>query len=176
LGGDQCAIGVALAFGQASADDLMALARLVRANGATWARPAPGRALLLGPIDEMTGFVLATAADSLGFVVDALDPRRRIVACPGAPACASGLIEARTLAAELAELLPSRDGVAIHISACAKGCAHPGAAPLTIVGTDQGCGIVRNATARATPHHYIDPADFVADVLRGLEARETVDA
>jgi precorrin-3B synthase len=177
LCGKRCAIGVALAFGQASADDLMALAALAKANGATWARPAPGRTFLLGPIDEMTGFVLATAADSLGFVVDARDPRRRIVACPGAPACTSGLIAARAIAAELADHLPpSRDDIAVHVSGCAKGCAHPGLAPLTVVGTARGCGIVRNGTARARPQRYIDPADLVAEVLPAPHPRETVDA
>ena len=177
LSGKRCAIGVALAFGQASADNLMAFAALAQANGAIWARPAPGRALLLGPIDEMTGFVLATAADSLGFVVDARDPRRRIVACPGAPACASGLIESRAIATELADNLPpSRDGIAVHVSGCAKGCAHAGTAFLTIVGTARGCGIVRYGTARATPKCYIDPGDLIAEALRASQPRETVDA
>ena len=177
LSNGRCAMGVALAFGQASAGDLMALARSARANGATWARPAPGRALLLGPIDEMTGFVLATAADDFGFVVDARDPRRRIVACAGAAACASGLIAARALAAKLAEHLPpSRDGIAVHVSGCAKGCAYPGPAPLTIVGTGQGCGIVCNGTARATPQHYVHARDLVAEVLRASQPRDSVDA
>jgi precorrin-3B synthase len=177
LSGKRCAIGVALAFGQASVDNLMAFAALAQANGAIWARPAPGRALLLGPIDEMTGFVLTTAADSLGFVVDARDPRRRIVACPGAPACASGLIESRAIATELADNLPpSRDGIAVHVSGCAKGCAHAGTASLTIVGTARGCGIVRNGTARATPQCYIDPGDLIAEALRASQPRETVDA
>jgi len=177
LRGWQCAIGVALAFGHASAGDLMAFARVAHINGATWVRPAPGRALLLGPIDEMAGFVLATAADDLDFVVDARDQRRRIVACPGAPSCASGLIEARRLAARLAEHLPpSRDGIAVHVSGCAKACAHPGAAPLTIVGTGQGCGIVRNDSARATPQRYVDPADLIAQVRYAQQPRETVDA
>ena len=177
LSGGRCAIGVALAFGQASAGDLVALAGLARANGATWARPAPGRTFFLGPIDEMTGFVLATAADDLGFVVDARDPRRRVVACPGAPSCASGLIAARTLAAEIAEHLPpSRDSIAVHVSGCAKGCAHPSAAPLTIVGATKGCGIVRNGTARGTPERYVDPGNLVTEVRRRSEARETVDA
>ena len=173
----QCAIGVALAFGHASAGNLIEFADIARANGASWARPAPDRTLLLGPIDEMTGFVLATAADDLGFVVDARDPRRRIVACPGAPACASGLIAARVLAAELAEHLPpSRDGVAVHVSGCAKGCAHPSAAPLTLVGTMQGCGIIRNGTASAMPQHSVKPSNLVAEVLRTQRPRETVDA
>jgi len=177
LRGGQCAIGVALAFGHASAGDLMAFARVARINGATWVRPAPGRALLLGPIDEMAGFVLATAADDLGFVVDARDQRRRIVACPGAPSCASGLIEARRLAARLAEHLPpSRDGIAVHVSGCAKACAHPGAAPLTIVGADRGCGIIHDETARATPERYVDPRNLIAEVRRASRASEIVDA
>ena len=177
LSGKGCAIGVALAFGQASAADLLAFAGVARANGTTWARPAPDRTLLLGPIDEMTGFVLATAADDLGFVVDARDPRRRIVACPGAPRCASGLIETRALAVELAEHLPlAGDGIAVHVSGCAKGCAHPMPAPLTIVGISQGCGIVRNGTARATPQRYINPADLISAVRCPSQPREMVDA
>jgi precorrin-3B synthase len=177
LRGGQCAIGVALAFGQALARDLMALVGLARANGATWVRPAPDRILLLGPVDEMTGVVLATAADDLGFVVDARDPRRRIVACPGAPACASGLISARALAAELAvHLPPSRYGIAIHVSGCAKGCAHLGAAPLTIVGTSRGCGIVRDGPARATPQRHMDLRHLVTEVLRTRKPKETDDA
>jgi precorrin-3B synthase len=177
LGGEQCAIGVALAFGHASAGDLMAFARAARINGATWARSAPGRALLLGPIDEMTGFVLATAADDLGFMVDARDLRHRIVACGGAPSCASGLIAARALAAELAKHLPPfRDGIAVHVSGCAKACAHPGAAPLTIVGTDRGCGIIHDGTARATPEGYVDPRNLIAEVRRASRASEIVDA
>ncbi len=93
------------------------------------------------------------------------DPRRLIAACPGAPSCASGLIPARALAAELAPLLPPEQrapsgGAIIHISGCPKGCAHPAAAPLTIVGTERGCGIIRDGTARVTPERYIDPGDL----------------
>jgi precorrin-3B synthase len=155
----------------------MTLVGLARANGATWVRPAPDRILLLGPVDEMTGVVLATAADDLGFVVDARDPRRRIVACPGAPACASGLISARALAAELAvHLPPSRYGISVHVSGCAKGCAHLGAAPLTIVGTSRGCGIVRDGPARATPQRHMDLRRLVTEVLRTRQPKETVDA
>jgi precorrin-3B synthase len=168
-----CAIGVALPFGQAQALDLIALVRMARANGATWVASAPGRTLLLGPIDEMTGFSLATAADNLGFVVDARDARRRVVACPGAPACASGHIAARALAAEIAEQMPAaQGGVAVHVSGCAKGCAHPRPAPLTIVGTKDGCDIIRNGSARAVPERIV----AVRDLLATLGTREPADA
>ena len=106
---------------------------------------------------------LSGAASPLGFVVQADDPRRRIAACPGAPACASGLISARTLASTLVPVLapvlePEQNGVMVHISGCAKGCANPVPAALTLVGTPQGCGVVHGGTAREVPHHYVDPA------------------
>jgi precorrin-3B synthase len=176
LSGKGCAIGVALPFGQAHALDLIALVRMARANGATWIATAPDRTLLVGPIDEMTGFSLATAADHLGFVVDARDSKRRVVACPGAPSCASGLIAARALAAEIAGALPpSQDGVAVHVSGCAKGCAHPQAAPLTIVGTEHGCGIIRDGAPRVHPVSYVSESALVAEAAH-LAARETEDA
>ncbi|MGH6832784.1 MAG: precorrin-3B synthase, partial [Methyloceanibacter sp.] len=106
-------------------------------------------------------------AEKLGFIVDAADPRRRIAACPGAPACAHGLIAARALAAEISRHVPlPGDGIALHVSGCAKGCAHPTHASLTIVGTAQGCGIVRNGSAQSTPSAYADPADLVAELGR----------
>jgi precorrin-3B synthase len=87
------------------------------------------------------------------------------MACPGKPACASGWIAARELAAELARQLPwSRETV--HISGCAKGCAHPAAAALTIVGTERGCGVIEHGNARTVPHRFVDSADVISEVVR----------
>jgi precorrin-3B synthase len=161
------ALGLGLAFGHTRAETLVELARMAKTKGADWARPAPGRALLLGTLSEANATATKQAAAGLGFVTEPSDPRRRIAACPGAPACAHGLIAARALAAEIARHVPlSGDGVAIHISGCAKGCAHPKPAPLTIVGTAQGCGIVRNGSAQGTPSAYADPADLLAELDR----------
>ncbi len=178
LKGGAYAIGVGLAFGHAEAGTLKALAEMATTLGARWARPAPDRTLLLGPFGETQAMVLSGEAERLGFVTDANDPRRRIVACPGAPACASGLIAARSLAAEIAREVPLvGDGLALHVSGCAKGCAHPAAAPLTIVGTAQGCGIIANDTARVTPSTYLDPSQLIA-MLRGepSQRRKAVNA
>jgi precorrin-3B synthase len=172
------ALGLGLAFGQAQAEMLAELARLAQINGAGWLRPAPDRALLLGPLSATSASAMTQAAQKLGFVVEAADPRRRIAACPGAPACAHGLIAARALAAEIARHVTLHgDGIAIHVSGCAKGCAHPGSAPLTVVGTSQGCGIVRDGAAQAAPSAFCNPADLVGVLDRILgKARETVDA
>lgn len=174
LNDGRCAIGIALPFGQAHALDLIALMRIARANGAAWVATAPARTLLLGPIGEMTGFTLATAADTLGFVVDARDSRRRVVACPGAPACTSGLIPSRILATEIAQRLPASEGdIAVHVSGCGKGCAHPAHAPLTVVGTKQGYGFVRNGTARTELNGYAEPHELLR---KALAAEESTDA
>ena len=53
-------------------------------------------------------------------------------------------------------------GRMVHISGCAKGCAHPQPAALTIVGSEHGCGIVEYGTARATPQTYVDPRQLAA--------------
>jgi precorrin-3B synthase len=109
--------------------------------------------------------------------VDRADPRRRVVACPGAPACASGLIASHEIAATLAGDLPlAGGGVALHVSGCAKGCAHPAPAPLTIVGTERGCGIVHDGTARDAPSSYANPDDLAAEIDRIIDAREAADA
>ncbi|MBC9210132.1 precorrin-3B synthase, partial [Roseomonas aerophila] len=39
----------------------------------------------------------------------------------------------------------------LHVSGCAKGCAHPGAAPATLVGQPGGLALVRNGRAGDPP-------------------------
>jgi precorrin-3B synthase len=157
------AFGVGLVFGHTHADALAELVRAAARRGVRAVRPAPDRAMLLTGVSALNARDLIISVERLGFVVRAADPRRRIAACPGAPACASGLIPARTLASTLAPVLapimkPGQNSVAVHISGCPKGCAHPGPAALTLVGASQGCGVVHNGSACDTPHHYADPA------------------
>jgi precorrin-3B synthase len=186
------AVGVALPFGHIHSDALAALAKLADSYGLHSVRLAPGRALLLLGVAPENATALAHEAARRGLIVYPDDPRRRIVACPGKPACASGLIAARTLATELAQslvLAPGLSGAAnsaipppcaaqlIHISGCAKGCAHPGAAALTVVGTERGCGIVHAGSARAVPSSHVDPADIIAEIEHIIsQAKETADA
>jgi precorrin-3B synthase len=159
------AVGLALAFGHAHADALVELARLGATHGTHSVRPAPDRALLLIGVAKEQAASLADVAEATGFIARADDPRLRIVACPGMPACASGLIATRALAREIAAHLPSPSET-IHISGCAKGCAHPAPAALTVVGTERGCGIIRHGTARGTPRYHIDPAKLASEVAR----------
>jgi precorrin-3B synthase len=166
------ALGLGLAFGHAEALALAEMARIAKSQGVNWARPAPRRALLLGPLGEANAIAVGKAADGLGLVTRADDPRRRIAACAGAPLCRHGLIAARALAAEIvgAVPLPNGDGIALHVSGCAKGCAHPRRAPLTVVGTEKGCGIVRDGTPRRRPGKYVAVGELAATLIPKREA------
>jgi len=169
------ALGVALPFGHAEAAALADLTRLAAAHGARSICPAPDRALMLIGVPPRHAAALAGAAERLGFVVRPGDPRRRIVACSGAPACASGFIDARRIAAALSPQLAGLGaGIAVHVSGCAKGCAHPAAVALTVVGDEHGCGIVRNGTARAMPLYHIALYGLAAEVARTFAEGEAV--
>ena len=161
----QVALGVALAFGYA---DTLALERLVlavRQSGATAIRPTPGRALLIMNLDAGAAQELATTLTAHGLIVTSDDARRYVVACAGAPACASAALSTRQLAPAIAEAAKPFLGGAttIHVSGCAKGCAHPGAAALTLIGPDR---IVVQGRASDTPHGTISPAHLIAGLWR----------
>ncbi|MER9688806.1 MULTISPECIES: precorrin-3B synthase [unclassified Mesorhizobium] len=154
LSNDTTALGIALPYGSMPAEKLIALAQSALSLGTAEIRLAPRRALLFLGQPPAANPLLQTTAAALGFVTTAADPRTRIAACPGTPACASGRIATRdiaeTIAAENADILD----FTLHISGCAKGCAHPGSAGLTIVGGENGAGLVVNATAKALPAGY----------------------
>lgn len=160
--------GVVLPFGQIEAEPLAALADAARRHGARDLRPAPGRALLAVGLSPEGADAFAADAARHGFITAPDDPRLAVAACPGAPACRSGLMPARTVAGEVAAALaPILDGsITVHLSACAKGCAHPAKAALTLVGMDEGIALVREGTAGAAAR-----ADYrFAELVPRLEA------
>ena len=135
--------GLAAPFGHASAAAFAALA--AAAEGAEILRLAPEGALVALGLSPAAEAALAAAARDLGFVVDPCDPRRAVVACPGAPACAAGLTPARAMAPAIAAALAAADpgrrlppGARLHLSGCPKGCARPAGPAVTLVATPEG--------------------------------------
>jgi precorrin-3B synthase len=147
------AIGLGLAFGYADAAALGELARAAAAFSATGFRTAPDRALLIVGLPPHAVAPLADIAQRLDLAVRASDPRRRIVACAGAPSCAAAEIATRKLAQAVAAGIatPGANAPVLHLSGCAKGCACARAAPLTVVGVHGRCGVVVNGSARDAP-------------------------
>jgi precorrin-3B synthase len=150
---ERLGLGIGLAFGHADADAFESLIEAARRAGVLGLRTAPGRALLIIGVTSETAPALAARAENLGFITQRDDPRRNVVACAGAPICASAEIPARALAPQISSAAAGLlDGsLTVHLSGCPKGCAHPGTAALTIVGKPNGCGLVADGCARDQP-------------------------
>ncbi|WP_157015356.1 precorrin-3B synthase [Mesorhizobium xinjiangense] len=130
------ALGVGLAYGQAAATDLRALAQTASALGIESVRSAPGRAMLfLCPRADIAKY-LKDASKDIGFIVDSNDRRLSITACAGAPACRSAHLATKPLAARLLADAPQLfDGsMRLHLSGCSKRCAAPQNADVTLIG------------------------------------------
>jgi len=117
---------------------LAGLAAFAAGEADGWIRTTPWRSVVVVGAGDA-----AARAGEWGLVSDPADKRLGITICPGQPACASGLIQTRPIADLLAKL-----GLEdVHVSGCAKGCAHPGPAAITVVGGVNGVGVVRNGRA-----------------------------
>lgn len=184
LTGGTCAVPIALPFGAAESAALAGLADAAARHGVRDLRPAPPRLLLATGLAPAALPAFRHAVAELGFILDADDPRLSVAACPGAPLCASGLIPARVLAPKVAAALaPLLDGsVTAHLSGCAKGCAHPAPAALTLVGVEGALGeggmdsavaLVRHGMASSLPEQVIPLSRLPAALARMARERRT---
>jgi precorrin-3B synthase len=157
--------GFALPFGHTTAAALRRFVRSAADQGVKAIRPAPGRALLAIGLSQASTSRLGQLAANEGFVVDADDARRHVIACAGTPACASAKLPTRQLAPEVARAARLLVGTShvVHLSGCNKGCAHPGPAAVTVVGPDR---VVVNGRAGDTPRATVSSAGLVADIER----------
>jgi precorrin-3B synthase len=142
-GHDLRSVAVDAPFGRCTADALDRIAATAAAIGSDEICLSPTRGfVMLAPAAAEAA--AATAALTAEFIVVPDDPRRAIAACTGAPGCASGstptLADAARLAGAFGPLAAT--GHAAHVSGCAKGCARPGPADLTLVGRDGLYGVV----------------------------------
>jgi precorrin-3B synthase len=138
---------IGVAFGQLPHS---ALAHLASCSPAL--RMTPWRMILAEGMRKMPG--------GEGLITEADDPALRVIACSGAPRCHKAYADTRALAAALApHIAPD---ARLHVSGCAKGCAHSGPATLTLVATRDGFDLVRSGSTRDMP------------VLRALSGTEIV--
>jgi precorrin-3B synthase len=165
------ACGIGLAFGHTDAASLHALVEVAERAGAGALVPAPSRVLIvIGLSSSHAASEFVDQAERLGFMVRADDPRRRVIACAGAPLCASGHIGTRAIAPLVAEAITLLRS-AIHLSGCAKGCAYPKKAALTIVGSPEGCGLVADGAARDAPFTVVAAEELPAAIAKFARAQ-----
>ncbi|KNY23004.1 precorrin-3B synthase [Methylobacterium sp. ARG-1] len=169
LAASQIVLTVDAPFGRCTADALDRLVDLAARLGAEEIRlsPARGFVLLLPAAPQVDPAALAD-----DFIVAPDDPRRSVAACTGAPACASGSTPTLSDAASVAEAFRpfAVGGSAAHVSGCAKGCARPGPADLTLVGRDGLYGAVIGGAPGDEPAMHLP----IEAVLERLGRAETI--
>ena len=143
-------VGAAVAFGQLQAQNLRQLAERARVHGAAELRLTPWRAFLAVGLNIGPARALADELSEAGFILDSANPLLVIAACSGRPACGNAHADVRSAALALAPRLVDCRGV-LHISGCAKGCAHNARATLTFVASPEGYDVVKNGFARDEP-------------------------
>jgi precorrin-3B synthase len=170
LSDGRVAVGVCLAFGRTDASALKRLAQIAARLGAGSMQTAPGRALLTLGLQASAVAEFTAEAATAGFLVRRDDARRYVVACAGAPACRSGRLSTRTLAPAIAAAASAfLDGsLTIHVSGCAKGCAHPALAALTLIGPDR---LVVQGNAGDAPDWMLSADEFMEGLAHLNSAR-----
>jgi precorrin-3B synthase len=165
LGFVDCANGLSGAvlvmppFGQMRVEQLAALGALAQEYGDAGLRPTPWKSLAIGGVSVTDAAALLSGAEALGFITAPGDSRVDIATCAGAGRCSRGEIDTQAAATWLAARRPAGAAL-LHLSGCAKGCAHPGAAPLVLIGRAGRLDFLANGRASDPP------------ALRGLRLAE----
>ena len=170
LAGGRPVLAIAAAFGRWSADALDVLAGLAVSAGTGELRLTPWRCLLLPGVTVADAHEVLAAHD---LIADPDDQRLAVAACAGAPACSSAEASTRELATVLAPQARAlaASGIGLHVSGCAKGCAHPGASLATVVARHGLYDLVIGGRAGdGTAIEGLDRAGVVA-ALRTLAAQ-----
>lgn len=149
------AFAAAAPFGRLTADQLSGLASLAQTHG--WQmRLSFQRAVLLAPVPAGDASMIACAVKGLGLIADPHHPLLCVSACAGSPGCAAGEADVRRDAPLFAEALAPLLGenAHLHVSGCAKGCAWPRPAAITLVAAQGRYALAFHADAgarRVTP-------------------------
>jgi sulfite reductase beta subunit-like hemoprotein len=130
VGPSQNGYGLGVVFGVLSPSRLRTIAELAARYGDGRNLLAPGRVIWLHGVPSSAEAPLAGEASAAGFVVDPQDRRLRLDACVGAAGCPRASEDVRAAALRLASVAPE---TGLHVAGCAKGCAHSGAAGVTLV-------------------------------------------
>jgi len=169
--GGRASVVLALPFGRCDADQLTQIASWAERFGGGEVRLSPWRGIVIPEVRRQDLRTLIALGSGAGLITDSDDPRIAVFACPGRPDCANASVMTRRDAARLAAAARPllQTGCQIHVSGCAKGCAHSGPAALTFVGDNGAYGVVVEGSPR-------DPAVgrfSIDDIERRLSSVDT---
>jgi precorrin-3B synthase len=144
-------IGVGLPFGRIAAEQLTRLADSATVLGAHELRLTPWRTIFIPMPSTIAAQTLYAELADTGLIFDPADPRLHVAACAGQPSCLHATTKVREDAAHLAAFATKAPGITLHVSGCAKGCAHPRPAPVTLVGRDGKYDLIRDGAPSDSP-------------------------
>jgi precorrin-3B synthase len=148
LGPLEDGFGLAPRFGVLAPAGLAHLADLAERLGDGWIRIAATRSLLIAGVADPEALAAALPAP---WITSEENPWRGIVACPGSAGCASGQVATRADAETLLAGGYRPPPGLLHLSGCAKGCAHPAPAAAVLVGQAGRYALVRGGRAGDPP-------------------------
>ena len=164
-------LGVALPYGRMASAALDHLATLASRHGATGLRLTPWRVILVVGLSADAADAMLSELHDDGFILKADDARLHVAACPGAPSCNSATTPVQPDATRFSDLFTdlAPTATALHVSGCAKGCAHALSAPFTLVGRAGRYDLIENGTAADTPVAvHLSPDEVEAELNRRL--------
>jgi precorrin-3B synthase len=167
--GEGLFVCVGLPFGRIAANDLRSLVASANQGGASELRLTPWRTIVISLLTHDSMQSLADALPSDSFILAPDDPRLRVAACVGAPACPRATTDVRVDALQLAAMV--QPGTLLHVSGCAKGCAHPRPAALTLVAREGFYDLIRDGAPWDMPERTgLSPADMARGLTKGKAA------
>ena len=167
------AYGVGLAFGHADATSLRRLIEAASSAGASGVRAAPGPGAHDRWRHARDGARICCRCGAVR-----LHHARRRSAPLRHRLCRSAGLRRRAHRRPRHGAGDRRDSSAasdrsftIHVSGCAKGCAYPRAAALTVVGTPEGCALIADGSALDIPHAVVSADELPAAIARSARTR-----
>ncbi|MCP4563439.1 MAG: precorrin-3B synthase [Bosea sp.] len=175
---NRVAVLAGLPFGRTDAAGLSRLGEIAREADVREIRLSPWRGFAFCGLSADAAVALREALRSEGLITEADDPRLAVSACAGAPACTRGetpaLADAMVLADAIAPLLAN--GASLHVSGCAKSCAHPGRADLTLVGRDGRYDVIVDGGTSDTAIAHLSLTELVRRLEPGQDIRARLEA
>ncbi|MFC5421153.1 precorrin-3B synthase [Bosea eneae] len=172
------AVLAGLPFGRTDVAGLHRMSKLARDTGIHEIRPSPWRGFAFCGLSAEAAHSLQEALRDENLIVEAVDPRLAVSACTGSPACARGeapaLADAAVLAQAIAPLLA--DGLGLHVSGCAKSCAQPGSADLTLVGRDGRYDVIVAGSTSDIAIAHLSLGELVRRLEPGQDIRARLEA
>jgi precorrin-3B synthase len=144
-------VGIGVPAGRLTGDMLALLADMAEKHGNGNLRLSPWHVVFLEDIGKEQAEAILTRLTRFGFVAGEQFARIRVAACSGRTGCRGARLDTRGDAIRIIRALEASEPdnsrpVSVHISGCAKGCAHRGRSDILALEGNGGYRIYKNSS------------------------------